>query len=140
MTSTPISGLTTVPYSDNLLVPAVDLTRPVGTRNVNVLSSSFGGSAPTMTLSDPAVSVITTSGTAVTAFAAGSVLRGGWISNPVDAVTPLMVRETGTAATTEGGGTVGIAPGGSIDLAPQTGAVSVNSLTAGHVFSGQGRS
>jgi hypothetical protein len=46
MASNTISGDTTVPYKSSLLIPAVDLSLPAGSQNVNTLASSLAGGQP----------------------------------------------------------------------------------------------
>ena len=96
-------------------------------------------SAPAqLAVADPDIATVTTGGTAVAAFSAGHVAKGGVIKNPVAATAPLYVRLTGTAGTTETGGTISIAPGQTYTIPPMAGAVSVNATDSGHVFCGMG--
>lgn len=82
------------------------------------------------------VSTVTTGGTAVTAITAGHAVNGAWIKNPTAATQPLCISITGTAATTESGGTTCVTAGQTYTVPPMTGAVSVNSTDSAHAFSG----
>lgn len=85
------------------------------------------------------ISVVTTGGTAVTAFNAGHRTAGGWILNPIGASIYLCINEIGTASgTSSSGNTTCIAPGQTYTLAPTANAVSVIASDNSHVFSGMG--
>jgi len=91
-----------------------------------------------LAVADPDISTVTTGGTAVFAFSAGHVAKGGWIKNPTAAAGPLYIRLTGTAGVTETGGTAYISPGQTFSIPPMAGAVSVNAADSGHIFCGAG--
>ena len=129
------------------LLPALALAQkapkqdPDGTMQVHCVSGCGGSSSSASgpnTVSDPDVSIIIAGGSAVTAFAAGEVVSGGYLANPAGASAPLCIRMTGAAATVTSGGTTCIAAGMSFAIAPTSQAVSVNATNSGHAFSGQG--
>lgn len=79
-------------------------------------------------------SEVVTAGTAVVAVGANP--NGGFITNPATATAYLFVDPVGTAGTTIGGTTFGLAPGQSWNIIPgQTTPTSVNSLSDNHEFS-----
>lgn len=91
------------------------------------------------TLTAPDASTVAVGGTAVTAFAAGHRMKGGWIHNPANAGSNLCINEISTASgTTSNGATTCIQPGSNFGLAPSTSSVSVIAADSGHVFSGEG--
>jgi len=91
-----------------------------------------------VTASAPDVSSVTTAGTAVTAFAASHVAKGGWLFNPAAAAAPLCVAISGVAGTTTSAATTCIAAGQTYAIPPMAGSVSVNASDTGHLFSGAG--
>ncbi len=86
----------------------------------------------------PDASTVTTGGTAITAFNAGNVAKGGFITNPSTATAALCISISGTATTTSSGGTTCIVAGQTFNIPPMSGAVSANATDSGHVFSGAG--
>lgn len=79
---------------------------------------------------------ITTGGTSQTVFAAGTLIRGGYITNPSTATENLYVDPTGAAATTtEAGSSFALLAGQTFLLGPTANAVTVNAATTGHAFS-----
>ena len=85
------------------------------------------------------IAIVTTGGVAVTALNVGHRSAGGWIANPIGAITPLCINEAGTAAGTVSAGSVTcIAPGQSYSLVASNGPVSVVASDASHPFSGYG--
>lgn len=97
-----------------------------------------GGGGNSVTPVAPDVSTVTTGGTAVTAFNAGHVAKGGYIQNPTAATAALCVSLVGAATTAGTGSTSCIAAGNAFSIPPMTGAVSVNSTDSAHAFSGAG--
>lgn len=82
------------------------------------------------------VATVTTGGTAVTAFSGPA--NGFLLQNPTGASEALLYNVTGTASTTQGGGTFGLAAGSSVlfNTALSAGAsLSVNAATSAHAFS-----
>lgn len=114
--------------------------RPVSTEYpmpVQVVGSAAPASA-TVVYTAPAVSSITTGGTAVVALAAGSIKTGFDLKNPAAATEPLFFSLIGAAGTSETGGTFALAPGAIYQGRSGTNqSLSVNALTAGHTFSAQ---
>jgi hypothetical protein len=79
-------------------------------------------------------SEVTTAGAAVVAVNANP--NGGFITNPPDATEYLYVDPVGTATTSAGGTTFGLAPGQSWSIIPgQTTPTSVNAPDNAHPFS-----
>jgi len=98
----------------------------------------YGGDGRILTPADPDIATVTTGGTAVNAFAAGHVVKGGLLTNPSGASQPLCVRLTGAAGTATSAGTICVAAGASYTIPPMSGAVSVNATDSSHVFGGVG--
>lgn len=85
------------------------------------------------------ISTVTTGGTAVTALTAGHRTAGGFLTNPKGATIDLCINEQGTASgATSSGALTCIPPGGTYNLTPAAGAVSVITSDSSHPFSGQG--
>lgn len=83
-------------------------------------------------------SQVNTGGTAVVALLVGQRVKGGWITNPIDAPANLFINEINTATVVASGNTSEIVPGQTYTLHPSANAVSVNSTVSEHAFSGQG--
>lgn len=106
-----------------------------------------GGGSGGSVLSKPApltiipldISTVTTGGTAVTALTAGHRTAGGFLTNPKAATIDLCVNEQGVASgTTTFGALICVPPGGSYNLVPAAGAVSVITSDSSHPFGGEG--
>jgi hypothetical protein len=104
----------------------------------NPLPTAAASTPGTLTPAAPDVAVIATGGTAVNAFAATHVAKGGWLQNPAVATAPLCVNVSGAATITSAGGTSCLAAGQIYTIPPMVGAVSVNATDSGHAYSGTG--
>jgi len=126
-------GTPPYPYVAGSTAPITQDTTGAGCTN-----NSGAGGITQVTPIAPDVSSVTTGGTAVTAFNAGHVAKGGWLFNPNTATANLCINIVTTATTTGTGSTACIAPGQSYTIPATTGAISVNSSDSSHGFAGAG--
>ena len=141
----------TITSAGNVIVPCLWLTVPLpvgvwykagatGGGPVTIIGPLRSGAVETVppiaTPTGGGATSSVTGGTAVTVFAAGSIINGAVITNPAAATEPLGVSISAAAAgTTASGATFLLAPGQSFTCPPSTIAVTANALTAGHAFS-----
>lgn len=133
MNSWPVQGAGTAG------TPAGGVVSVQGVSSGTAVSTTSSESPAQRTIVALDVSTVTTGGTAVTALTAGHRTAGGFLTNPKGATIDLCINEQGTASgTTSLAGLTCVPPGGSYNLTPAAGAVSVITSDSAHPFSGQG--